>query len=68
MMHRLIDRIDTFCYDHIWVPVWVRVWVGRLWQRTMRHDKQESGPSESKSLRPSRIRSAKKLGLTGDGE
>lgn len=37
MFDRLIDRIDTFCYDHIWVPVWVRVWVGRLWQRRFNH-------------------------------
>lgn len=37
MLHRLIDRLDTFCYHHTWVPTWMRIRVGRLWEWTFRH-------------------------------
>jgi hypothetical protein len=30
-LYDFIDRLDTYCLEHTWVPVWARVRVGKWW-------------------------------------
>lgn len=35
-LYEQIDRLDTYCMKHLWVPTWIRVRVGRVWQWTFK--------------------------------
>jgi len=35
-LYERIDRLDTYCLTHVWVPSWFRIAVGRVWEQTFR--------------------------------
>lgn len=35
-LYEQIDRLDTYCMKHLWVPTWIQVRVGRAWQWTFK--------------------------------
>jgi len=30
-LYEQIDKADTYCQKHLWVPTWVSIQVGRAW-------------------------------------
>ena len=36
-LYEQIDRLDTYCQKHLWVPTGVSIQVGRAWEWTFRN-------------------------------